>query len=35
MDQNKEDVITACGAYLVLQEEKKIYIFFLICEVGL
>jgi hypothetical protein len=24
MDQNEEDVITACGSYLVLQEEKKI-----------
>jgi hypothetical protein len=24
MDQNEEDVITACGAHLVLQEEKKI-----------
>jgi hypothetical protein len=22
MDQNEEDVITACGAYLVLQEEE-------------
>ena len=23
MDQNEEDVIAACGAYLVLQEEKN------------
>jgi hypothetical protein len=24
MDQNEDDVITACEAYLVLQEENKI-----------